>query len=64
VITSLLDYDVRLPHANSAVEKRAQEIEAYILAQLRVSGINPADVVLVVERTAFGPERYWLEIRK
>ena len=39
--------DLLKEHQNRYVEHRAREIEAFILAQLRVSDINPIDVMLV-----------------
>lgn len=39
--------DLTKEHTNRYVEHRAREIEAFILAQLRVSDLNPIDVVLV-----------------
>ena len=41
-------------HINAAVEARAREIEAFILAQLRVTGLNPVDVQLVERHSADG----------
>lgn len=38
--------DIMKKHINAAVERRAQEIEAFLLAQMRIADLNPADVVL------------------
>lgn len=45
----LLDFDPLRKHINDRIEQRAQEMEAFILAHLRVTGLNPVDMCLVVE---------------
>ena len=57
--------DVMKLHMNAAVEQRAKEIEAYLLAWMRVTGLNVADLQLVEDRTEFPMRtKYCLEVRK
>ena len=55
--------NIMTDHINAEVEARAKEIEAFILAQLRVSDINPIDVVLVEHRRPDGLVILSLEVK-
>ena len=41
----------------------AEHMEAFIAAQLRVSGINPCDVCMVVDTSEPFKTRYYLEFK-